>query len=449
MLRKIRNIEKQNLSILFNVLIAFVIRGGALFVSLFTLPAYLRYFSNQTLLGMWFTILSVFSWILCFDLGIGNGLRNKLVDTFVNKDNKKTKQYISSAYIIITSFALVALLLGYVMSSFINWNSFFNISQNYLQRPILLQTVRIVFLGIIIQFILRIITSILYALQQSFVPNLLNLASSIILVLFVSNASSSSAEHNIIMLAYANVIAINLPLLVATILVFATKLRDCLPSIKMFNRQYASDIMKLGGIFFLLQIIAMIIYNTNDFLISWFLRPSMVVNYQMYNKIFTLGGTLVSLAMTPIWSAVTKAKVENNYKWIIKLNNRLMLLGVVGICVEMMIVPFLQIILNVWLGARAIKVDYLYAIIFAISGSLLLWATVITQITNGLGKFKIQLIFMTAGAIVNFPLAFIGAKLLNSYIAIVIANIISLTPYCIIQTISFNSFLKKKCLVER
>lgn len=444
MLRKISNLEKQNLNILFNILMAFIIRGGALFVSLFTLPAYLRYFNNQALLGMWFTILSVFSWILYFDLGIGNGLRNKLVDTFVNKDNIKTKQYISSAYIIISSYALVAVLLGYVMSAFINWNSFFNISENYLQRPILLQAVRIVFLGIVIQFVLRIITSILYALQKSFVPNLLNLASSTILVLYVSNASSSSVEHNIVMLAYANVIAINLPLLVATILVFATKLRNCLPSIKMFNRKYASDIMKLGGTFFYLQIIAMIIYNTNEFLISWFLGPSMVVNYQIYNKIFTLGGTLVTLTMTPIWSAVTKAKVENNYKWISKLNNRLMLLGAAGVCVELILVPFLQIILNLWLGDRAIKVDYLYASIFAISGSLLLWATVITQISNGLGELKIQLIFMTIGAIVNFPLAYIGAKLLNSYIAIVIANIISLTPYCIIQPISFNSFLKKK-----
>lgn len=444
MLNEIRKLEKRNLDILINVIMAFVIKGGALFVSIFTIPAYMRYFDNRVLLGVWFTILSVLSWILNFDLGIGNGLRNRLVENFVNKDYKKVKEYISSAYIIITLIAMGVALLGYIICPYINWNSFFNIQEKYISTNILLKTVRIVFLGILIQFVLRIITSILYALQRSFVPNLLNLISAIMLLLFVLNATSISAEHNIVMLAYANVITVNLPLLVATIVVFITKLKESLPSVRFFKKEYATDVMKLGGIFFWIQIMGMILFNTNEYLITWFLSPAMVVDYQIYNKIFTLGGVMVSLAMTPIWSAVTKAKVENNYKWIRRLNNKMMLLGVLGICMEIMIVPIMQIIVNFWLGDNAIKVNYLYAIIFAISGSLFLWSSVITSMSNGLGELKVQLIFVTIGALGNIPLAFIGAKMFNSYIAIVIANIISLAPFCIIQPIWFNRFIKKE-----
>lgn len=301
-------------------------------------------------------------------------------------------------------------------------------------------------LGILLQFVLRIITSILYALQHSFIPSLLNLITSVVLLLFVLNATSISAEYNIVILAYANVIAANLPLVVATIIIFMTKLRGCQPSIKMFNKQYAADIMKLGGVFFWLQIMAMILFNTNEYLITWFLTPSMVVEYQIYNKVFALGGSLVTLAMTPIWSAVTKAKVENDYKWIGRINKKLMMLGGLGITVEMMIVPFMQIVINVWLGDKAIKVNYFYAITFAIYGSVFLWSSVIASISNGLGELKIQFVFVTLGTLVNIPLSFIGAKLLNSYIAIVIANIISLLPFCIIQPLWFSRFINRKVM---
>jgi len=168
MFKRIKNLEKRNLDILINVIMAFVIKGGGLFISIFTIPAYMRYFDNKILLGVWFTILSVLSWILNFDLGIGNGLRNRLVDTFVNKNYMKAKEYISSAYIIITLIAMGVALLGYIISPYINWNTFFNISEKYISTNVLLETVRIVLLGILIQFVLRIVTSILYALQHSF-----------------------------------------------------------------------------------------------------------------------------------------------------------------------------------------------------------------------------------------------------------------------------------------
>lgn len=449
MIKRIKNLEKHNINVLFNVIMAFVIKGGALFVSLFTIPAYMKYFDNQILLGVWFTILSVLSWILTFDLGIGNGLRNRLVDTFVAKDYKKAKEYISSAYIIIILCALFFAIIGYILFPYINWNIIFNISENYISSKVLLKTVMILFLGILIQFVLRLITSILYAMQNSFVPSLLNLFSSVLLLLFVLNATSISAEHNIIMLAYVNIITANIPLLVATIVVFITRLRNCLPNFRLFRKRYAADVLTLGGVFFWLQIMGMILSCTNEYLITWFLNPYMVVDYQIYNKVFTLGGMLVALAITPIWSAVAKAKAENNYRWIRKLNNRLMLLGVLGICLEIILVPFVQMIMNIWLGDNSIKVNYFYAIIFSIAGSIFLWTNIIVNMANGLGELRIQLIFITIGALSNIPIAFLGAKLFDSYIAIVIANIISLAPFCVIQTIWFNRFIKKKILQLR
>ena len=77
-MKKLEVIIKENKNIINNIIGAFVVRGGSLVISLFTMPAYFTYFQNQEILGLWFTILSVLNWILMFDLGLGNGLRNKL-----------------------------------------------------------------------------------------------------------------------------------------------------------------------------------------------------------------------------------------------------------------------------------------------------------------------------------------------------------------------------------
>jgi len=450
LIKKGKKLQGDNKTLALNIFLAFVIKGGSLFIALFTLPAYMKYFDNKAVLGAWLTIVAVLTWILNFDLGIGNGLRNKLALPLIEKNNESIKRYISSAYIILTIVGFVVSIVGYFAVGFINWNKFFNLSTNYISSYILLKAVRIVLIGILIQFVLRIITSILYAMQKSFVPNLLQLCSTILLVAFIYGGlilgmGNASAEQNLIRLAYANILTVNLPLLITTIIVFKTGLKGCAPSISFFEKRLAKEVMNVGLAFLWLQIVSMVIYNTNEFLISWLVDADSVVEYQIFNKLFALSGTIIGLALTPVWSAVTKAKAEQNYKWIKKLNNILMVLGGIGFVSGFLLIPFLQPIVNFWLGKKAIEINYLYSVIFAVSGGVFIWNRVVSTMCNGFGELKIQMIFLTMGSILNFPLAYVFTLVSESYIAIVMANIISLLPYCIIQPIWMNKYLNAKC----
>ena len=168
-LLNLRNIfsNNDNKIILQNIIGTFLIRGIALIIAFFTLPAYISYFENQNILGLWFTILSVLTWILTFDFGIGNGLRNKLVKALVSKNKLLIKQYISSAYILIGTIIIIIAVLAILFFGHINWNVVFNIPQNIVSKKILSLTVYIVFLSIILQMFFKLINSILYALQKS------------------------------------------------------------------------------------------------------------------------------------------------------------------------------------------------------------------------------------------------------------------------------------------
>ena len=440
---KVTNARESDRTILYNVLGAFGVKGGALIVSFFTMPAYIRYFDNQQLLGLWFTILSVLSWALTFDLGIGNGLRNYLAVALANKEELQAKKYISSAYAAIGLIALSAAGLSTILFRFIDWNLVFNIPEQVVDGETLALAVSIVFSGIMLQFLLGLITSILYAMQKSAFTNLLGLFSNVIILTYVSLAPSAGLASNLITLAVVHVLAVNLPLLLATVVVFAKALGKCRPSLRLFGKDQAKEIMTLGGIFFWVQMMYMVITTTDEFLIAWLTGPERVVEYQIYNRLFTLPGLAFTLALTPIWSAVTKAFAEGRYDWIKKLYKLLRWLALAAIACEFGLIPFLQFAINIWLGERAIQVNTVHALIFAAYASAFVWNGALSSIANGVGELKTQSICFTLGAIIKVPVAGVFVALLDSWIGVVLADFVAVSLYCVLQPIRLNWFLNK------
>lgn len=119
-------------------------------------------------------------------------------------------------------------------------------------------------------------------------------------------------------------------------------------------------------------------------------------------------------------------------------------MALLAVVCEFAIIPFLQFGINLWLGENAIEVNYLYAITFAIYGSMIIWNGVISSIANGVGKLKTQNICFTIGAIIKIPIAWLLVSMLNSWIGVILSNIAALSLYCIIQPIKINKFLNKK-----
>ena len=113
---------KNNKELFLNIIGSVGIKGLSIIINILTLPAYLLFFGDQKILGLWFAILAVLTWVLTFDLGIGNGLRNYLVEALFDKDKKRAKMFISSAYISVGCIALFLGILGYIIIDNSNWN---------------------------------------------------------------------------------------------------------------------------------------------------------------------------------------------------------------------------------------------------------------------------------------------------------------------------------------
>lgn len=444
MLKNFKNLSEKNKIILKNTVGAFVIKGASLFISLFTMPAYIRFFNDEISLGVWFTILSLLTWILNFDLGIGNGLRNHLSKSIAKNDDEESKKLISSAYASVGLLSVFISVIFFALAGFINWNIVLNIDSNIVSKEALLTTVLIVFGGIMLQFFLRLISSILYSMQKSSVNNLLSLCTSVITFLSVVLLPSSNNNVNMIRMAIIHALAVLIPLIIVTILVFKTKrMRHLAPRIKHFSSSHAKKVLSLGGTFFFVQIAYMVIMNTNEYLITAFYDPSGVVEYNIYHKLFSLGSTVFVLAITPIWSAVTKAIAEKDVAWVKKIFKMLCLLGILATLCEFLIVPFLQIGINLWLGEDAIQTNIVYGLAFAAFGSLMIWNSILSTIANGVGALKTQTVCFTIGAIAKVPIAFLLVLATNSWMGVLLANVLSMLIYCVVEPFTIRKTLNK------
>ena len=434
-----------NRGIVINVVSAFVIKGLGLIINLMALPLYMRYFDNNIVLGVWFTALSVLNWILSFDIGIGNGLRNKLTVALAHKDYKEGTSLISSSFFSMGILSLVVSIICYIIFPFIDWNSFFNISTDVLTSEVLLNAIRVTFLGIIVSFFLHITGSIIYALQLASINNLKHFVTNLILVLFLFVApSKNNIEEKLLLISIVYALVINIPSIVLIFWVFLrTEVSNCCPKISAISKRSIKDVLGLGFAFFCAQVSFMILTVTNEWFISKFFEPVYVVNYQVYYRFFSLIGSLMLLGLAPLWSAITKAYAEKRYSWIIKLQRFLYLIAAICVVIQLSILPILQFLINIWLGNRTIQVDYLVATSFLSYSIIIMWNTILSTLVSGLGKLKPQLLGYLFAVVFKIVVIIILSNFTTHWEIVVWATVIGLLPYSIIQPIYINRILKK------
>lgn len=441
MLNKLKSLSGNNRTIAINVAGAFLVRGAALVVSLFTMPAYLRFFNNNATLGIWYTILSVLNWVILFDLGLGNGLRNKLPGCIIEGNKEKAKEYIASTYAGTGLVVIVWAVVGFLAIRLVNWNSFLNILTQDVGAYALRTSIAITFCGVMVQFVLKTITSILYALQKSAFVNFLSLITSILTLAMVSIIPSAGTEENLIHMAMVNAFAANIPLLIATVIVFRTELKAYVPGVNHVSKARMKEVLNIGIVLLWLTLVMMVISSTNELLITKLTNSANVVEFQVYYKIFNTISSIFALALAPIWSAVTKASVEKEYKWINKLYHRLLFMGLGVFVCELAVVPFMQFLVDIWLGKGYIIVNHGIAIIFVFSSSIFFLHNVNTSVANGMSFFKVQMVWMTFAAIVDIPLAWLLVRTTGSWVGIIIANILALLPFEIIEIFAFKKMI--------
>lgn len=420
--------DKDNRTLLLNVAGNYLVKGGAMLVSLLMMPAYMRYFESQAVLGMWFTLIQLLNWIMLLDFGIGGGLRNKIVEPLQKGDKERVIELVSAAYFSVAGIVLVLIALQQIVVGRLNWYKILGLSSGDISEDTLVTMIHILVIGVCVRFFSVLVCHILYALQKAVLPGVISLLSSALIMLYLVCSKPTGSESDIITLAYINTLANNVPALIATVWIFATILRGMWPRFRAFTWNVAQEVLGTGGALFYLQIIIMVLFNVKELYISWFVGAEAVVDYQIYYKLIGMIGGLFSLALNPVWSAVTKALVEKKEQWIRGLYRKgIGLIALFGLA-QLVLVAVMPMVVKLWLGENAIEVSRVAGLLFCVYNLVYMWIMLNYNFACGMGRTKVISIWLTVAGAGNLLLTMWGCSVYRSWITVVVATAVAAIP---------------------
>ena len=119
--------------------------------------------------------------------------------------------------------------------------------------------------------------------------------------------------------------------------------------IKFVSREETKSTTNLGVLFFISQISALVLFTTDNLIISHFIGPAEVTSYSMVNKLYTAGTAVFAMLVTPYWSRTSVAKSHDDYNLIKKGIREMQCLWGVGIVGVLVLMIVFKPLAKVWL----------------------------------------------------------------------------------------------------
>lgn len=416
---------------------SFILKILTMGLSYISIPLFLKYLGDKDY-GIWMTIFSIVSWINTFDLGIGNGLKNKLAENYSKKNFQEMKEYIMTSYVSLSFLALIFWIIGCLGIYFFNFSQGLNIgyySENYLKLLFF-----ITYSLTLINFIVKIYNVLYLSVHNSYTSNLCTLLFQIlfILILIILNKINKISLLSIVFIYPGFTLILG----VIFTIIFFKKYKNFRPKLEDFRKEKIKIINGLGLYFFLIQISMLIIMTTDNIVIMRYLGAEEVATYSIISKLFQAILIIETLISAPMWPLFIDAYVKSDKKWIIKIYKKLNLLFFLTILGTGLLIIITPLILKIWIGKELIIPKYL-TLFWGIFILNRIWGDIYCIFTNATNKIKLQMWLLILGAAINVPLSIYLLKYLNlGSSGVILATNISLLPISIIIPIQVYKIIK-------
>jgi O-antigen/teichoic acid export membrane protein len=411
---------------------------GAILASFLTMPLMINYLGSE-LFGIWATMLTLVSWIMLFDLGIGNGLRNRISEALATNDINLAFTYISTSYVVIGFFSIFLLLVFSTLSFFIPWDSVFN--TKLVDEKTLLISILILAFFVFMNFWLSLVLQIFHGLQKSSFVNLGQLISNgLVLFLIFLIYSYFPASLISMVVLYGSALLISNTIL--SYYVFK-KNPELKPRLSAFDKNKISDLLSLGMRFFVIQVAVLVIFMSDKMVITQLLGPDYVTGYEVVFKLYSIFTIFHGMILIPLWPAFSNAYAHGDFNWIRNSIKKQLFLFVIFSIASLCMILLGPYIVNLWIGTE-IKVDKSIFYFFSLYILVSVWSNIFAYFVNSINRINLQVVTSVVAAFINIPLSVYFIKRLDFGVeGVVLATAISLSIYAILGPIQTYHILKK------
>jgi O-antigen/teichoic acid export membrane protein len=420
-----------------NILAMMVFRGINIITGFVLVPLTLHYL-NPTNYGLWMTISSIIGWFSFFDIGLGNGLRNKYAEAIAHGDQEKARIYVSTTYAFLTCIIGFVFLFFLAAHHFINWYTIFNTT------PAITENLEIVvlttFTFFCLRFVFGLIGTILTADQQPAIASLIEVFNNIFSLGIIWVLVKTTMGSLLYLSLAVSASSAGVPF-VFSLWLYNKRYRSFRPSLRYVEPIYARELLNLGFRFFILQAGFIIIFSTSNILITQLFSPADVTPYAIAYKYYNLISMAFSILLAPFWSAYTEAYARGDFAWIRRTISFLKIVW----CVMAILTIAMSLGANtfywLWVG-KSISIPIGISVSMGLYVLLNGWCNIYVNFINGTGKIQIQFYAALIISIVNIPLTIALVRLFHFGIpGVILAPAFCLIPLCFLWPIQVNKIL--------
>lgn len=396
------------------------IRGVSMILTLISAPIMLHHVDRADY-GVLLTLTSIVGWVGYMDVGLGNGLRNKLPEFLAKGDFHSAKKIVSSCYVTLAIYVALIIVIFLMVSPFVDWLGVLNSPTS--DAGEIRGLTNVVFIAFCIQFLFGLINSILFAYQMPAFQSLFTFVGQFVALIALVIQVYVFDVTSVLQIGAVNSIIPPLVLFWGSIGLFRTKLKEIAPSFKLFEFKSVGSILSLGLKFFVLQMITIVLFQANSIIIARVVSPEAVVEYNLAFKYVSLLTMIFTIVITPVWSATTDAYVRKDFEWINKTLSFSRKVCIASIFIGVLMVLASKFVYGMWLGRGSIDINYSTTGLILLYISFEMLYKVYGTIINGTGKVFAQMILTGVIAIIYIPLAILLGKLFGLS-GVLIANAI-------------------------
>jgi len=419
-----------------NILFSFLIKGWSGLVTLLLVSMTLKCLGEYNN-GVWLMVSSTLVYLDNLDIGLGNGLRNKLATYLAHGDTVRARQAVSSTFFMLMIIVIPAVIALCLISLYADVYSFFNCSETIVPEFRNVLIITLLFVGV--TFIFKFLGNFYLGLQLPAVNNFL-VTSGHTIALLVTYLLYISGSHSLIHIALANTAAPVCVYLLAYPYTFYYKYKALRPSISSFDLGMVSELFSLGVKFFLTQACSMLITWSSNILMSQYFSPSMVTPYNVAWRYFSTVMMVFTVFCAPNWSATTDAYARGDLGWIRGRCIRMEKIVAVFALLLLVMVIASDFVYSIWIGTD-VKVPITMSVCMALYVLVLIWSMSYCFFLNGIGLLRLQLICTVSAGVLFVPITYVFSRFTDNVSFVIITMILVNIP-----SLLFNKIQTRKVL---
>lgn len=392
--------DERSKAILRNIAISIGTKVANVIASLLIIPLTID-FLNPQINGIWMTISVVVGWMVFFNLGLSNGLRNRFAEAKSRGDIALARAYVSTTYFAITLIIIGVFGCFIVFNNLANWSVLLHIDALYEEELHHVFTILGAFTCL--NIVASIFGSIVSADQKPGIESIIICVGQYIslLVIFLLTRFAESSLTTL-SLYYSGIPA--LTMLGASFLFFRfSRYKVYSPSIRTIRVSLIKDLLSLGAQFFIIYLCLIAIFQITNLIIIREINEISVTQYNVVNRYFNIVYMVAVIVITPFWSAFTDAYTQKDFDWMKRMIRKLELYGILSSIAGFGLLILSPWAYQFWLQGRidipfSLSVAMFFLIICQIFGQIYM------NLLNGIGTIRMQLLIYVVCAILAWPL---------------------------------------------